>query len=107
MRKIIAIIIALLLITSMAEADLYYRFGNIVDIEYDTDFITFDDGMGNLWDGYNPYVAMHCFYYDLIVAIMDDNGTPDWIYDDIVCNMYPCADPTPYLKNGKYLKNNY
>ena len=104
MKKIALItllVVALLMGGAAAESQLYYRFGNVVDIEYDTDFVTVDDGYGNLWDFYG---VDWFFYGDLVVMIMSDNGTPDWIYDDVVLNAYTRADPTPILENGKYLK---
>lgn len=90
MKKIIALILILICVTATAEADLYYRFGNIVDIEYDTDFVTVDDGMGNLWDFMNAPIAEYRFYGDLVVMIMYDNNTPDWIYDDEIWDVGYC-----------------
>ena len=90
MKKLIAIILVLICFTITAEADLYYRFGNIVDIEYDTDFVTVDDGMGNLWDFVSVPIAEYYFYGDLLLLIMSDNGTPDWIYDDKVIEACYC-----------------
>lgn len=90
MKKVIATIIALIAIMSTASAEKYLRFGNIVDIEYDTDFVTVDDGMGNLWDFMSTPLAEYHFYGDLVVMIMDDNKTPDWIYDDMVTDAGFC-----------------
>lgn len=92
MKKLIALILILTCLMSTAGAELYPRFGNIVDIEYDTDYITVDDGMGNLWDFYSAPIAMYYFYGDLLVMLMDDNDTPDWIYDDRVVNAYYCNE---------------
>ena len=91
MKKLIAIILLILLIpmVAMADAKLYYRFGNVVDIEYDTDCVTVDDGMGNLWEYYG---VDYVFQGDLVVMIMSDNDTPDCIYDDIVLNAYKCTE---------------
>lgn len=87
MKKIIAIIIAVMLICGIATAEgrIYPRFGNVVDIEYDSDFVTVDDGLGNLWDFYGVDFYL---YGDIVLLVMDDNGTPDWIYDDKVKNAY-------------------
>ena len=85
MKKLIAIILVLFALTTTAEAELYYRFGNVVDLEYDTDCVTADDGMGNLWEFY----GVDWFYTsDLIIMLIDDNTTPDYIYDDAVVNAY-------------------
>lgn len=83
MRKILTFALALLLICGWASAErsAYPRFGNVIDIEYDTFCISIDDGMGNLWD----YFADDEFFYgDLVCMVMDDNGTPDYLYDDCV-----------------------
>ena len=91
MKKLIATILLALLIcgTATAEQNLYPRFGNVVDIEYDSDFVTVDDGLGNLWDFYGVDFFM---YGDLVIMIMTDNGTPNWIYDDRVENAYKCSE---------------
>ena len=90
MKKPIAILMLIVLIPicAMAEADMYCLFGTVVDIEYDTDCVTVDDGDGNLWEYYGvDYVE----YGDLVVMLMWDNDTPDWIYDDYVLNAYKCT----------------
>ena len=97
MKKSMAIIlmfIALMFIALMgtASAELYPRFGNIIDIEYDTDFITVDDGLGTLWDFYSATIAMDHFYGDLVIMIIDDNNTPNWIYDDKIVDAYFCKE---------------
>ena len=85
MKKLIALILILVTISTTATAELYYRFGEIVDLEYDTDCVTADDGLGNLWEFY----GVDWFYTsDLIVMFIDDNNTPDYIYDDAVVNAY-------------------
>mgnify|MGYP006988908499 CR=1 FL=1 len=93
MKRLIVCLLALAVLLPMAaEAELYPRFGNIVDIEYDTDFVTVDDGLGNLWDFYSAPIAMYYYYGDLLVLLMDDNNTPDWIYDDQVIDAYYCNE---------------
>ena len=91
MKKILAIILILLFVAGSAEADLYYRFGNVVDLEWDSDCVTADDGMGNLWEFYG---CDYFFFDDLIVMLNDDNNTPDYIYDDMVVNAYSCDRDT-------------
>ena len=92
MKKVIAIIALLACLIGWASAEgQYIRFGNIIDIEYDTDFVTVDDGLGNLWDFYSYSLCAYNFYGDLVVMIMSDNGTPTWIFDDKVINAYPCT----------------
>ena len=91
MKKLIAIIILFACIASVASAEqnLYLRFGTIIDIEYDTDFVTVDDGLGNLWDFYDYDLSAFNYYGDIVVMIMADAETPEWIYDDMV--IYACA----------------
>lgn len=86
MKKLIAIILLIAILPIGAVADeLYYRFANVVDLEYLEDMVTADDGLGNLWEFYG---VDYFEYDDLIVMIMSDNNTPDWIYDDYVINAY-------------------
>ena len=92
MKKLIAVLVLVIMLAGSAEAEMYPRFGNIIDIEYDTDFVTVDDGLGNLWDFYSVPIAMYHFYGDLVVMLMDDRDTPDWIYDDIVLSAYYCNE---------------
>ena len=91
MKKLIAITLILVALASVASAEqnIYLRFGNVVDLEYSTDCVTVDDGLGNLWEYFG---VDYVFYGDLVVMIMSDNGTPDWIYDDIVLNAYKCTE---------------
>lgn len=88
MKKLIATILITIFLMATAEADEYFRFGNVIDIEYDTDCVTVDDGLGNLWEffGCDWY-----FYGDLVLLTMDDSNTPDWIYDDRVIKAEPCT----------------
>ena len=91
MKKLIALMLLILFIPMVATAEekLYYRFGNVIDIEYDTDCVTVDDGLGNLWEYYG---ADYVFFGDLVVMIMSDNGTDDWIYDDVILGAYKCTE---------------
>lgn len=109
MKKFIAVLLVLLCISGTATADLYYLFGEIVDIEYDTDFVTVDDGLGNLWDFMSAPIAEYFYYGDLVLMIMSDNGTPDWIYDDKVTEAIYCdvEDAETFVKehqNKNYSK---
>ena len=92
MKKFFALCLMIaILLTATATAEtseaMYYRFGNVIDLEYDTDVVTVDDGLGNLWEFYG---VDYLFYGDLVVMIMSDHGTPEWIYDDFVLNAYKC-----------------
>ena len=92
MKKILVIMIVLISLMSTAEAKIYPRFGSIVDIEYDTDFVTVDDGLGNLWEFCNSHIAWYYYYGDMIVMLMDDSDTPEWVYDDKVLSEYYCDE---------------
>ena len=97
MKKILAVLIVLLCLVTTAEAELYYRFGNVVDIEWECDMVTVDDGLGNLWEFFG------CDFYeygDLVVMILADNGTPDWIYDDSIMGAYLCDDPYEIIEKN-------
>ena len=87
MKKLIAILLVLAILLpvgGMAER-IYYRFANVIDLEYLDDIVTADDGLGNLWEFYG---VDYFEYGDLIIMLMSDNGTPDYIYDDYVLNAY-------------------
>lgn len=87
MKKVLVLLLLLsilLPVGGMAE-HLYLRFANVIDLEYLDDIVTADDGLGNLWE----FSGVDYFEYDdLIIMIMSDRGTPDWIYDDYVVNAY-------------------
>ena len=110
MKKLLVIIMLLAILLPIgAEAQsLYLRFGSVIDIEYDSDFVTVDDGLGNLWDFYG---VDYFFFDDLVVMIMDDNDTPDWIYDDKVQNAYKVSAEQAYeiirvyREHSNYYKN--
>ena len=105
MKKLIAITLLIVTLITVASAEesaerMYLRFGEVVDLEYDTDCVTVDDGLGNLWEFYG---VDYFFFGDLAVMIMSDNGTADWIYDDYVINAYICSmeDAQEIVKNYK------
>lgn len=106
MKKILALILMLIIIASTAEADIYYRFGNIVDLEWDSDCVTADDGMGNLWEFYG---CDYFYFDDLIIMLIDDNETKYYIYDDVVVNAYSCDRETAerLIKNSKNPNKTY
>lgn len=86
MKKLITLITLLVLLPVVAMGEtIYYRFAEVIDLEYLDDIVTVDDGLGNLWEFYG---VDYFEYDDLVIMIMSDNGTPDNIYDDIVLNAY-------------------
>ena len=88
MRKIIVFIIMTAMMLSVASAEHYIRFGNVIDIEYDTDCVSVDDGLGAIWEfyGYDDF-----YYGDLVCMIMDDRGTYYYANDDTVLYAFPCT----------------
>lgn len=86
MKKILIIAFALiLLIPTFAKADnehrLYAKTAIVIELDYDSDTVVCSDGAENLW----------CFYgiedlqiNDFVSLLMDDNGTPEMITDDII-----------------------
>lgn len=79
MKKVVAVILVLISITSVAYADFYPRAGRIVEIDPVEDVVTFIDGAGLLWEFY----GIEDYEVDDIVAcIYWDADTPDSIFDD-------------------------
>ena len=62
-------------------SELYPLTARIVSLDYENDIVTCIDGTGNLWDFYE------CDDWqidDFVSLLMNDNGTPEMIYDDII-----------------------
>ena len=57
----------------------YSKASYVVALNYESDTVTVEDATGNLWDFYGCEDYMEG---DIIVMTMDDNGTPNSIYDD-------------------------
>lgn len=57
----------------------YPKASYVVALNYESDTVTVEDATGNLWDFYG---CEDCMEGDIIVMTMDDNGTPNSIYDD-------------------------
>ncbi len=90
MKKIVAIIIALAAIITLvpmtAKADtvehhLYAKTAVVIELDYDSDTVVLSDGAENLWAFYG---IEDWQIDDFASMLMDDNGTPDTIYDDII-----------------------
>ena len=87
MKKVIAIalaIIALLAFVPTAQADthrVYAKTAIVVELDYDSDIVVCSDGAENLWAFYG---IEDWQINDFVSLLMDDNGTPEMIYDDII-----------------------
>lgn len=63
---------------------IYPRGFIIAEMEKETDTLILDDGTGLEW----KYEGIEDYWVgDYVVAIMDDNGTPNSIYDDIILDL--------------------
>lgn len=80
MKKIIALIIAIAALFSVASAELYPAVGVVDSIDFKNDLVTFEDYNGNLWaiEGIEDWMVG-----DMGALLMDDMGTAI-IYDDVI-----------------------
>ena len=63
---------------------LYPRAMYVSELNMETDELTLVDGAGLTWE----YKGIEDYYVgDYVCAIMDDNGTPNSIYDDKIVSM--------------------
>lgn len=100
MKKIIALLAVVACLCATASAERYLRFANVVDLEWDSDCVSADDGLGNLWEFYG---CDEFFVADLIVMVIDDNGTAEYIFDDSVIDAFRITIDEAYeiIKNFK------
>ena len=72
-------------ICACAWADVYPCSFLVEELDYDVDAVTFSDMLGEqwLWQGCEDWQVN-----DLAAAIMDDNGTPQTVYDDVIVKVY-------------------
>lgn len=62
----------------------YPKSAYVVDLDYETDTVTVEDSTGNLWGFYG------CENYtkgDIVAMTMNNNGTPENIYDDKIISV--------------------
>ena len=62
----------------------YPRCGVVVEVNYDEGTVAVEDGADQVWvfEGCEDWMEG-----DLAAMIMDDNGTPDSIYDDVILDV--------------------
>lgn len=62
----------------------YPRCGTVIEVNYDEDVVVVADEADQVWvfEGCEDWMEG-----DLAAMIMDDNGTPDSIYDDVILDV--------------------
>lgn len=85
MKKVIAIIIAIIALFTTATAELYPMTAKVVEVDYDTDTVTVETFTGFLFafEGCEDWAIGDC-----ASLIMDDNGTEKIFDDEIVMAQY-------------------
>lgn len=85
MKKAILAGLLALTITAPVNAAIYPHMGEVISVipkangEYE---VTFADGAGRSWSWIDD--SGDWFTGDFVATIMDDNGTPETVYDDLV-----------------------
>lgn len=81
MKRIIALTLILLSLVISSSAEYYPRTAFITSFDYTTDCVIVTDWAGMEWE----FIGIEDWQIDDIVSMMmDDNNTPDNIYDDII-----------------------
>ena len=89
MKKIIAIVIVALMLTTTAFASVYPKTFKVYDLDYINDIVTLETFNGDLFDFYG---CEDWCIGDCASAIMDDMGTPEIFDDEIVMVYYSAWD---------------
>ena len=94
--RIAVIILTIIVVVSMLICgcvfdnphEIYAKSAIVVDVNYDTDLVTVEDFGGFLWQffGCEDWEAG-----DICAMVMDNSGTPDTIFDDVVMNTNYCG----------------
>ena len=81
MKRIVVVLIILLSLVVNANAEYYPRTAFVTELDYDEDCVVVTDWVGMEWE----FIGIEDWQIDDIVSMMmDDNDTPDNIYDDII-----------------------
>lgn len=81
MKRIIALVLILISLVSSSLAEYYPRTAFVTSFDYMTDCVIATDWAGMEWE----FTGIEDWQIDDIVSMMmDDNNTPDNIYDDII-----------------------
>lgn len=87
MKKVLAILLVFLMTTAIIPAQalsLYARAGVITEFDYENDIVYFIDDVGYTWAFYG---IEDWTIGDIVVCIMNDNGTEE-IFDDSILSTY-------------------
>lgn len=88
LKIIVSILVSisiLIAFTTCAHAELYPKTFFVFALDYGNDIVTFIDMNNQEWIMYG---TEDWIIDDMAAAIMDDNGTPYNIYDDIIVTVY-------------------
>lgn len=87
MKKVLAVLLVLLMTTAIIPAQalgLYARAGVITEFDHENDIVYFMDDVGYTWAFYG---IEDWTIGDIVVCIMNDNGTEE-IFDDSILSTY-------------------
>ena len=68
--------------------DIYPKSAIVTEVDYENDLVTITDFSGRM---YAFYGCDDWYEGDICAAIMDDNGTPETVYDDIILEVRYCG----------------
>ena len=88
LTMVTSFIIAFVQVSKQPHCEAYPLCGVVVAIDKETDTITIEDGNGNLWEFSE---AEDWMIGDTAAMVMNDNGTPDSIYDDTIDSIRYCG----------------
>ena len=81
MKRIIALVLILISLATSSLAEYYPRAALVTSLDYTADCVIVTDWAGLEWE----FIGIEDWQLDDIVAMMmDDNNTPNNIYDDII-----------------------
>lgn len=85
MKKMIALILALIALCGVATAEIYPETARVVEVNYDEDTVTVETFTGFLFvfEGCEDYAEG-----DGVALIMDDHGTEEILDDEIIMAQY-------------------
>lgn len=62
----------------------YAKVAEVIDVDERHNIVTVEDATGNIW----KYYGIEDYYKgDIVAMLMDNNGTTNTIYDDIIVNV--------------------
>jgi len=81
MKRIIALVLILISLVASSSAEYYPRTALVTSLDYTTDCVIATDWAGIEWE----FTGIEDWQInDLVSMMMDDNNTPNTIYDDII-----------------------